>query len=357
MLIPLSKKSPSELRDIRKIGVYIGVPGLGDLLFIAPLFRELKKLFPGSEVVFIGKFLHGYVRPVFDNCEHMDRFLEFHFYESLNARGLARFVKTIRSEKFDLIVDTQRKLAPSLLLRLGGPRFMVGYSSKQIFSDFAVDDSNRASRHTADLSLDLVRALGARGPDPSLEIPLPPANREYAAAFLASNGVSEGMRLAGLIPCAGHPSRRWTSEKFAALARRLRDELGCSVICFGSRADKDVIDEIISSTGQGVFCENFERGSILDSAALMACCSAIVGVDSGPLHVADAAGAPCVGIYGPTLPERFGLIGSRSKTICLYSDCSPCSDPDCSHRKCLNDIEVAEVFDAARALLENPCSD
>ncbi|HOY61752.1 MAG: ADP-heptose--LPS heptosyltransferase 2 [bacterium ADurb.Bin236] len=357
MLIPLSKKSPSVLRDIRKIGVYIGVPGLGDLLFITPLFRELKKLFPGAEVVFIGKLLRGYVQPVFDKCEYMDRLLEFHLYDSLNALSLARFVKMLRAEKFDLVVDTQRKLAPSLLLRLGGPRFMVGYSSKQAFSDFAVDDSRRDSRHTADLSLDLVRALGALNPDPTLEIPLPSANKEYAAAFLASNGVPEGAWTAGLIPCAGHPSRRWTSEKFAALASRLRDELGCSVICFGSRADKEVIDEIIAATGQGAFCEDFERGSILDSAALMSRCSVIVGVDSGPLHVADAAGAPCVGIYGPTLPERFGLIGSRSKNICLYTECSPCSDPECIHRKCLNQIEVAEVFNAARALLDNSASD
>ena len=35
----------------------------------------------------------------------------------------------------------------------------------------------------------------------------------------------------------------------------------------------------------------------------------------------------------------------------------PCSDPECIHRKCLNQIEVAEVFNAARALLDNSASD
>ncbi|MFA6448173.1 MAG: glycosyltransferase family 9 protein [bacterium] len=347
----LIKKNPSQLRYIKKIGVYIGVPGLGDLLFIIPLFRALKKQFPGARTVFIGKLLRDYVRPVFDNCPYIDDLLEFHLYESLSLSNFQKFSRALRREKFDLIVDTQRKFAPSMLLAMGRPRFMVSYSSNEIFSDFRVDVKGRNTRHTADISLDLVRALGMKDPAKELEITAPEDSRRYADGFLVGNGVAVEDRLAGLIPSAGHHSRNWNIGKFAQLADMLASELGCKLICFGSPADKAVIDELTGKISAPVIIEDFTRKSILDSAALMARCSVIVGVDSGPLHVADATGAPCVGIYGPTLPARFGLLGRNHREVCLFSDCAPCSDINCEHRKCLEDITPELVFNTVKDVL------
>ena len=347
----LIKKDPSKLRDIKKIGVYIGVPGLGDLLFIMPLFRALKQLFPGARVVFIGKLLREYVRPVFDSCSYIDGLLEFHLYESRSWGDFQKFVDELRSEKFDLIVDTQRKFMPSMLLALGHPRFMVSYSSNQVFSDFKVNTADRDKRHTADVSLDLVRALGMKNPSPELELTIPEKSKMYAEEFLTGHGIVSGDRLAGLIPSAGHPSRNWNIKKFANLADMLHYELYCKVICFGSPADKTTINELTSMVSAPVIVEDFSRKSILDSAALMARCSVIVGVDSGPLHVADAAGAPCVGIFGPTLPDRFGLLGRNHREICLYAECTPCSDINCVHRKCLEDITMESVFETAHDVL------
>lgn len=347
------KKKPGSLNNIRKIGVYIGIPGLGDLLFIIPLFRELKRLFPSAKTTFIGKLQRGYVRPVFDNCPYIDDLFEFHFYESRTAGQLLKFIKDMRKERFDLIVDTQRKFAPSMLLSLGGARYLVSYSSNNFFSDFPVESPDRDKRHTADISLDLVRALGAPNPSATLEIQIPEENRRYAEEFYSGCGVSPEDLLAGIIPAAGHHSRNWNSDKFAVLCDMLAAKAGCRVICFGSPADKAVIDEITSKAKTSILIEDFSRKSILDSAALMARCNVIVGVDSGPLHVADATGAPCVGIYGPTLPGRFGLLGARKREICLFADCTPCSDHNCTHRKCLEDISTETVYQAAVELLEN----
>ncbi len=347
----LIKKSPTSIRNVKKVGVYIGVPGLGDLLFIIPLFRALKKLFPDAETVFIGQLQRDYVLPVFNNCPYIDRLMEFHFYESLTAGRIAGFISALRREKFDVLADTQRKFMPSMLLALGGARYMVSYSSNEVFSDFKVNVRDRDKRHTADISLDLARALGSKDPSLELEIGIPRENLDYAVGFYSEHGVAREDKLAGLIPSAGHPSRRWNSEKFGALAGRLASELGCKLICFGSASDKQVIDEIAGHSPVPLLVEDFSRRSILDSAALMQRCDVIIGVDSGPMHVADATGAPCIGLYGPTLPERFGLLGRGARQICLYKECSPCGDPVCAHRKCMEEISVETVFDAVRATI------
>ncbi len=64
----LIKKSPTSIRNVKKVGVYIGVPGLGDLLFIISLFRALKKLFPDAKTVFIGQLPRYYLLAGFNNC-------------------------------------------------------------------------------------------------------------------------------------------------------------------------------------------------------------------------------------------------------------------------------------------------
>jgi ADP-heptose:LPS heptosyltransferase len=341
--------------NLKKIGIYVGVSALGDFLFIVPTFRAFKNAFPGAEIVFIGKILHKYVIPVFENCPHIDRIIEFHLYEKKSFAAYAGFVRRMRKEKFDLIVDTQRKFVPSLLLRLAGSDYMVSHSSKGIFSDFPVPVPDRCKRHTSDISLDLARAVGIENPETELEITTGEENKRYAVEFLASKGVTDTDILAGLIPNAGFHTRRWTSEKFGQLADRLHDDSGCRIILFGAESDRPVLEEVAANTTAPVIFEDFSRKSIMDSAALMEKCDIIVGVDSGPLHVADAVGTPCVGIYGPTLPERFGLLGGNCIEICSYADCSPCSDTICAHRKCITEISVDEVNNAAVKLLGIRC--
>lgn len=37
--------------------------------------------------------------------------------------------------------------------------------------------------------------------------------------------------------------------------------------------------------------------------------------DTGPLHLADAAGANCIGLYTHTSIERYGLLGSNTVNV------------------------------------------
>lgn len=339
----MSSTSFKQLTNIRKIGVYIGVPGLGDLLFIIPLFRALKQGFPEAQVIFIGKLLKEFVRPVFDSCPYIDGLYDFHLYIPRTVGNLAKFTAGMRREKFDLIVDTQRKGVPTLLLRMSNARYMVSYSMNGRFSDFPVPPSgDRSMRHTSDVSLDLARALGLEV-KLELELTVPQKHLDYADEFYAAAGLPDGTPLLGLVPSAGEPTRCWPPEKFAELAAGLNKSHSMRPICFGSAYDSQTINKVISAAGIPVLVEDFTRGNVLDSAALMKRCSVVVGNVSGPLHVADAVGAPCVGIYGPHSPGRFGLLGPRARAVSLGLDCIPCETPDCEHRRCVNGITVEQV--------------
>ncbi|MFH1537963.1 MAG: glycosyltransferase family 9 protein [bacterium] len=336
--------------NVRKIAVYVNMPGLGDMLFITPLFRALKKGFPGAEVVFIGRMGRTYVAPLLEHNPYIDRLLEYDYYHPRTFRSRLGFMLGMRRERFDLVVDTQRKFLPSLVLRLGGGRCRVGYSTGGIFSHFQVKSGDRKNRHTADVTLDLARALGLEV-STELEAPAPAESEEAAKRFMAENGLEGARLVAGLVPTAGMADKRWGAEKFGELAGRLRSD-GCEIVCFASKDEEEMFAAIEAGAGGKASRWCFEGGNVLDTAAVMRRCRLVVGNDSGPLHLADAAGAACVGIYGPTLPSRFGLLGKNVREVCTFEDCSPCGVEVCEHRRCLENITVDAVHEAARELLE-----
>ncbi len=88
--------------------------------------------------------------------------------------------------------------------------------------------------------------------------------------------------------------------------------------------------------------------SFLSKAALL------LTNDSGPMHVAAAAGTPVVALFGPTSPVRTGPYGPDHKVLTHKIDCSPCFSRSCRNAiqlECLNLVSPEQVMAAARAQL------
>ncbi len=77
--------------------------------------------------------------------------------------------------------------------------------------------------------------------------------------------------------------------------------------------------------------------------------------DSGPRWYAAAFDVPCVSVLGPSDP----LLTASSLERCAIVRveglaCSPCKQRVCplGHHRCMQDLSVGRVLDAARALLD-----
>jgi heptosyltransferase-1 len=94
------------------------------------------------------------------------------------------------------------------------------------------------------------------------------------------------------------------------------------------------------------------RTTIADIAALAREAAVMVSGDTGPTHIASAVGAPLVGIYGPTRPERNGPLGRADESVSRAAVCQCHHLRQCRlERMCLLDIEVPEVLDAVERRL------
>jgi heptosyltransferase-2 len=183
------------------------------------------------------------------------------------------------------------------------------------------------------------------------EIPtmrLPVGVRDKALRRLRAAGVRTdqplfGLHAGGLYGRAKH----WGDDRYSELAQRLLAG-GYSVVLLtspGERVQAEAISETLGVPTIG------EEGDVLSLAAAISHCSVIVTNDSGPLHLATALAIPSVSIFGPTDPGRTVIPGATRVLSKPYA-CQPCYRRECplGHHRCMSDIAVDEVFNAAVGL-------
>ncbi|HUP45837.1 MAG TPA: lipopolysaccharide heptosyltransferase II [Thermoanaerobaculia bacterium] len=205
--------------------------------------------------------------------------------------------------------------------------------------------------HQLDDYASLLAALSA--PRVVDEIPtfsLPVATRDAARKKLLSLGLTLerplfGIHAGGLFGRAKH----WGDERFCAVASRIRAD-GAEVVLLTSPGEREQAERIAAS------CQNLpvigQDGDVLHLAAAISLCSVVITNDSGPLHLAAALAVPSVSIFGPTDPDRTVIPGA-SRVIQKPFGCQPCYKRECplGHHRCMTDITVDEVYDAAIGVL------
>ena len=146
------------------------------------------------------------------------------------------------------------------------------------------------SGHVVDRNLDLAVAAGASSVVRTF--PLPAGRPE---------GELPGGTFVLACPLAGWRSKQWPLEYYGQLAVRLRRELGIPLVVDGPASAWAIFSEV----PQAVAHTSTIAGLIHATRRA----AAVVGVDSGPLHIAAALGRPGVAVFGPTDPARNGPYG------------------------------------------------
>ena len=125
-----------------------------------------------------------------------------------------------------------------------------------------------------------------------------------------------------------------------------------SVVFSGEPDEAPLIEEI--RTGMRHPAHNAAgRTTLTQLAALMQRASLVITNDSAALHLACAVNTPCLALFGPTDPRKYGPTGPQDRVIQRRLFCVPCEQALCRfNHECMRFIPVEEVVDAAKQMIE-----
>ena len=239
-----------------------------------------------------------------------------------------RALRALRAERYDLAVDFQGLLKSAVVAaaarcpRVIGPSFHRE-GSRLLYS--AVAGPRNRNRHAIDECFDVLRFLELPVPEtPRFPLDIPAVDPDALAPELS--GLS-GPRIA-VAPFSRWASKNWPAVRFSEAIRLLRDRCGARVYLIGGPGDRDGAQAVIDASGAPA-ANLCGRLSLIDSAGLIARCSALLTNDSGPRHLAAALGVRCVAPFGPTAAERTGPHGPGHVVLR-----APCPRAPCRRRVC-----------------------
>ncbi|OHB51637.1 MAG: hypothetical protein A2Y12_01985 [Planctomycetes bacterium GWF2_42_9] len=148
------------------------------------------------------------------------------------------------------------------------------------------------------------------------------------------------------------PLRRWPTERYEELAKRLIEKFPSLHIAFtGSSEETEKAMQIVNAVNSQR-CFSMTGKTTLKQLMLLYCLAdVLITNDSGPAHFAALTDIQVITLFGPETPKLFGAIGERSHILWKNIPCSPCvsaynnRNSVCEDNVCMQRISVDEVFD------------
>ncbi len=263
--------------------------------------------------------------------------------------AMRRQFRRLRVSAFDIALDFQGLLKSSLIARLSGAKRRYGFTRQALrepASRFFLTETIPTPPHANIIVKNLALVAGALGvavPHNPADFAFPIALQEKHRQEAATMAATAGSDFAILNPGGGWPTKLWPAERFGALADGLWKKYNLASLVTYGPGEQELAARVVQSSGTGH--TQAVSPSLKGFYALAQSARLYVGGDTGPTHLAVAAGTPVAGIFGPTEWWRNG--SPRPTDVCIERNDIGCR-VDCHRRACNNwiclDIEAAQVL-------------
>jgi ADP-heptose:LPS heptosyltransferase len=340
---------------------------LGDVVFATPLVRELRRALPDVRLTF-GVGRHSL--PAIAGNPDVDEILDTGAVGNgpYRLRDLVALCRAIHQQEFDACFVLERSAILNAVPLMAGISLRIGIDSGGRGFTLTRSVNAHPRRPESELYLDLLRAIGGQ-PNSGL-LRYDPGDRERATVATivrdrippstpwvvvhGAGGVNPGMVLT---------RKRWPTYLYRDLVKRIT-AAGAVAVLVGAKEDRELVDSAIArdpaSVQKGTDEPNvvnlvgqLELGEV---AALAQLATAYVGNDSGPTHLAEAAGARAIMLFGPSDPIVYGPRSPSSVALTAGVWCSPCFEdgrfPPCANVICMQNLSVDRVWRELAPLLE-----
>jgi heptosyltransferase-2 len=333
---------------------------IGDAVLTIPAIKSIRIAYPDAHISLLVK---PWTAEIFKASPDINEIILYEEHFS-TLTGKFRLAKLLNQKKFQLAILLQNAFDAALITWLAGIPERIGYKRDGrgfLLTKAIPVTENILHRHQVHYYLNIVHSLKIKTHEIRPYIDLTDNENQWARNLITSLFPAEHFPVIGINPGATYGSaKRWPPEKFAELITLIISGLKGKVIVFGSKAEVEIADEIISeiaetpSVNRESHIVNMSgKTGLRELAALIGECDVFITNDSGPMHMASALFVPTVAVFGSTNRHATGPYGEGHRAISKDLTCAPCMERECpeGHVKCMTGITAGEVFNAVKEII------
>jgi lipopolysaccharide heptosyltransferase I len=331
----------------------IKLGSIGDVVHTLPAVSALKQAWPETRVDWVVERKAGVVLAGNPHLAEIVK-VDTRRWRAFPPRGESwREIRTtlqqLRGNKYDLALDFQGLWKSAVIGWLSGARQVAGLEVPALkepgcrwFYDRKVPPAS-GSRHVIEIYNDLVRAYGIPVSGYSFPLAVSREDDRYVEAQV------ESLAARGFVvmnPGGGWPTKNWDAALYGRLCHRIQQELDLPCVVTWGPGEEGLRETLLENCPASAPLAI--PTTIPQLVALVRRARLFIGGDTGPMHLAAAAGTPIVALFGPTDPLRNGPFNPADEIVYHPLTCGPCYKRSCEkyQARCMGEITLEEVFEA-----------
>ncbi len=276
---------------------------IGDVCHTVPVLRALQDAWPQTQITWvIGRVEHQLVGDI-DGVEFVV------FDKSTGRAGLAELSRTMQGRDYPLLLHMHASMRANFVSRRIPARIRLGFDKARardfqwLFTNQRIEATKQ--QHVMDGLMGFATALGLSPGPPRWDIPVSEQDLAFAAQVTARKSPT-----LVISPCSGQRARNfrnWQAARYAEVAAYAQSQYGARIVLTGGPSDleREYGEQICARLDASV--KNLIGATTLKQLmAILMQATVVLCPDSGPAHMANAAGTPVVGLYATSNRLRTG---------------------------------------------------
>lgn len=325
---------------------------LGDVISAVPVLHGLRRSFPNAHITWLISNTCAdaikYDSALNETILFNRRRLGAAWRNPGALADLLKFLKKLRNERFDFVIDLQGLLRSGFFAFISGAPVRIGFADAREGAKFFYTRSFiPTAAHVIDQNMELANSVGIDARPEDFYLSISPEATAFADDFCRRNSVSKG----GFIICV--PKTRWPTKTYPprhwhTVVEELSRQMPVALL--GAPGEEEFCREVSDGAGDKII--NLSgKTSVQQMIVLMSRAACVICGDSAAQYIALAVDVPAIVLIGPTDPRRTGPY-RRGQALLADVPCQGCLKTKCSHITCMQMIEPKEVIAAVERIIK-----
>lgn len=298
---------------------------IGDVLTSSILFEALRKKFPGAELHYL---IYKHTLPVVENNPYVDKFLLFDPEKDQKLKGFISFLKKIRYNEYDVVIDVYSKINTALFNVFSKAEKKISYH--KWYTRRAYTDTFRPKSHletnagyAIENRMHLLTGLEKGFPaEIKPKIYLTAAEKEAAKNMLEREGISfsRPLIMSGILGSSAAKTypHQYMAQVLDFIVQKTDSQLLFNYIPKQAEEAKEIFNLCKPETRKNIFFEVF-GSSLREFMAITYHCDALIGNEGGAVNIAKALDVPTFSIFSPQIKkENWSIYEDGTRNVSVH---------------------------------------